>query len=350
MGSFKDTPRLPIIDLSLFDAGDPWRDHVAAQVDWAASTFGFFYIVGHGVDLALGETLTELSRRFFAQDAAQKMAIHMSRAGRAWRGYFPVGGELTSGRPDRKEGLYFGSEHADEDARVRARTPLHGRNQFPPLPGFAEAVHDYMAALASLGHKLMTTIARGLGLADSYFVDRLTGDPTLLFRIFNYPAALPGEEGAGQWGVGAHSDYGLLTILKQDGVGGLQLRFGEQWLDVPDVPGSFVCNIGDMLERLTNGRYVSALHRVRNSASRDRISMPFFFDPGFDAVLEPIAGIRPPAPRENLIERWDGIDLRQVRGVYGDYLLGKVSKVFPELPREDAGLAAGGSAHPSATS
>jgi isopenicillin N synthase-like dioxygenase len=333
MAPFIESPRLPVIDLSLFDAGDPWRDHVAAQVDWAASTFGFFYIVGHGIDAALTDGLMELSRRFFAQELAAKQAIHMSRAGRAWRGYFPVGGELTSGRPDRKEGLYFGSEHADEDARVRANTPLHGHNQFPSLPGFAKNVHDYMAALTGLGHKLMTTIARGLGLADSYFVDRFTGDPTILFRIFNYPAT----RDASEWGVGAHSDYGLLTILKQDAVGGLQLRYGETWVDVPDVPGSFVCNIGDMLERLTNGRYVSALHRVKNSASRDRISMPFFFDPGFDAVLESIPGIRPPAPRENLFARWDGIDLRDVHGTYGEYLLGKVAKVFPDLGRTHIG-------------
>jgi isopenicillin N synthase-like dioxygenase len=333
MDSFIETPRLPVIDLSLFDAGDPWRDHVAAQVDWAASTFGFFYITGHGVDAALTDGLMDLSRRFFAQEEAQKRAIHMSRAGRAWRGYFPVGGELTAGQPDLKEGIYFGSEHADDDARVRAQTPLHGHNLFPPLPGFAESVQEYMSALTGLGHKLMMTIARGLGLADSYFVDRFTGDPTILFRIFNYPGAAARSD----WGVGAHSDYGLLTILKQDSVGGLQLRFGDGWIDVPDVPGSFVVNIGDMLERLTNGRYVSALHRVKNATDRDRLSMPFFFDPGFDALLEPIAGVRPPAPRDNLFARWDGIDLRDVHGTYGEYLLGKVAKVFPDLGRAHLG-------------
>jgi isopenicillin N synthase-like dioxygenase len=82
------------------------------------------------------------------------------------------------------------------------------------------------------------------------------------------------------------------------------------------------------------GRYVSALHRVINSSGRPRISMPFFFDPAFDATLKPIHGVGPARPRPELIERWDGLDLRNVHGTYGEYLLGKVSKVFPELGRD----------------
>ena len=99
------------------------------------------------------------------------------------------------------------------------------------------------------------------------------------------------------------------------------------------MPGSFVVNVGDMLERLTSGRYRSALHRVINRSGRPRLSMPFFFDPRFDAVLEPIPTVGPIHARPGLLERWDGIDLREVRGTYGEYLIGKVSKVFPELGR-----------------
>jgi isopenicillin N synthase-like dioxygenase len=133
--------------------------------------------------------------------------------------------------------------------------------------------------------------------------------------------------------VGEHTDYGLLTLLYQDEIGGLQVKHGSGWIDVPYVPGSFVVNVGDMLERLTSGRYTSALHRVINSSGRSRISMPFFFDPRFDAELRPIQGVGPVAVRPGLIDRWDGIDLRDVRGTYGDYLVGKVSKVFPDLGR-----------------
>jgi isopenicillin N synthase-like dioxygenase len=330
MATFADPPRLPIIDFAPFEAGGSWRDHVAAQVDWAASEFGFFYIVGHGVDLGAIDRLVALSRTFFALEERQKSAIHMARGGRAWRGYFPLGGELTSGRPDLKEGIYFGEELPEADLRVRAGTPLHGRNLFPELPGFRDAVLDYMTELTGLGHHLMSALGRGLRLGDHYFFDHYTGNPTRLFRIFNYPPARAPEAR----GVGEHTDYGLLTIVYQDDAGGLEVQYGSAWIEVPFVPGSFVVNVGDMLERLTCGRYASAVHRVVNRSGRARISMPFFFDPGFDAVLQPIPSVTPTKLRRGADDRWDGIDLQQVRGTYGDYLLGKVAKVFPELGRK----------------
>ncbi len=330
MVTFVDPPRLPVIDFAPFEAGGSWRDHVAAQIDWAASEFGFFYIIGHGVDLSAIERLLALSRAFFLQEPDAKAQLHMSRGGRAWRGYFPVGGELTSGRPDLKEGLYFGEELGDEDARVRAGIPLHGPNLFPDLPGFRDAVLDYMTELTGLGHHLMSAIGRGLRLGDHYFFDHFTGNPTRLFRIFNYP---PGAK-VPSAGVGEHTDYGLLTLLYQDEVGGLQVRHEDTWIDVPYVPGSFVINVGDMLERLTSGRYLSALHRVFNTSERPRISMPFFFDPDFDALLQPIAALGPTTAHRPGIDRWDGRDLQQVSGTYGDYLLSKVSKVFPELGQQ----------------
>jgi isopenicillin N synthase-like dioxygenase len=328
MAAFVDPPRLPIIDFAPFESGGAFRDHVAAQIDWAASEFGFFYIVGHRVDLSAIERLLSLSRTFFLQEPQAKAQLHMSRGGRAWRGYFPVGGELTSGQPDLKEGLYFGEELAEADERVRAGVPLHGANLFPDLPGFRDAVLDYMTELTGLGHHLMSAIARGLHLGDHYFFDHFTGHPTRLFRIFNYPP----RGATSSPGVGEHTDYGLLTLLYQDEVGGLQVRHENTWVDVPYVPGSFVVNIGDMLERLTAGRYVSALHRVYNTSERSRISMPFFFDPDFDAALQPIPGVE--TTRGGEIERWDGRDVHQVSGTYGDYLLSKVAKVFPDLGQQ----------------
>jgi isopenicillin N synthase-like dioxygenase len=341
MSTSLESPRLPVVDLSPIDAGDPWRDHVAAQLDWAAAEFGFFYVVGHGVDRALIDSVMALSRKFFAWSEAEKLKIRMSLGGRAWRGYFPVGGELTSGRPDRKEGLYFGEELGEDDPRVRVGTPLHGRNLFPALPGFSDAVLDYMRALTGVGHRLMASIGRGLRVGDHYFVDHFTRSPTTLFRIFNYPPAPPMDVNENQ-GVGAHTDYGLLTMLYQDEVGGLQIQYGDEWIDVPPVAGSFVVNVGDMLALLTAGRYKSALHRVVNSSPRERISMPFFFDPGFDAELAPIPGVAAYGPRADTSVRWDGIDLRDVRGTYGDYLIGKVSKVFPALRQQHLGPRRGG--------
>jgi isopenicillin N synthase-like dioxygenase len=185
-----------------------------------------------------------------------------------------------------------------------------------------------MEDLTRLGHELMSLIASGLGLPQDFFVQHYTHDPTILFRIFNYPRQPDATSG---WGVGEHTDYGFMTLLEQDDVGGLQVRHGEQWLEVPDVPNSFVCNVGDMLERLTRGRYISALHRVRSSRERDRISMALFFDPSFDARLTPIQGVQPIADRPHTQVRWDDLDPHADHGTYGEYLLGKVGRVFPEL-------------------
>ncbi|HEY0682193.1 MAG TPA: 2-oxoglutarate and iron-dependent oxygenase domain-containing protein [Steroidobacter sp.] len=324
-------PTLPIIDLSLLHQGARDRARVAEQLDSACKQFGFFYLVGHGVTEQSVRSLMSLARQFFATPVEDKLSIHMSKGGRAWRGYFPVGEELTSGRPDGKEGIYFGTELDDSDARVRAGIPLHGRNLFPTTHALREPVLAYIDDLTQLGHRLMSLLATALGLDTEFFRTHYTRDPTILFRIFNYPRRTDGHTG---WGVGEHTDYGFITLLKQDDVGGLQVRHADRWLEVPDVAGSFVCNVGDMLERLTRGRYVSALHRVRSSPTRDRLSMALFFDPGFDAVLTPIEDVRPDSDQPHTHVRWDDIDPHAAVGTYGEYLLSKVGRVFPGLRAE----------------
>ncbi|HEX4945233.1 MAG TPA: 2-oxoglutarate and iron-dependent oxygenase domain-containing protein [Blastocatellia bacterium] len=310
---------IPIIDISHAD-----QTAVATQLHQACCDHGFFYLAGHGIDEALQARLEQISRRFFAQPLATKMQIAMARGGKAWRGYFPVGGELTSGQPDWKEGLYFGAELSDDHP-----LPLHGANLFPDnWPELRETVLTYLNAMTELGHRVMRGIALSLGLEDSYFAARYTGDPLILFRIFNYPA----QADANGWGVGEHTDYGLLTILKQDDCGGLQVKTRSGWIAAPPIPDTFVCNIGDMLDRLTGGLYRSTPHRVRNVSGRDRLSFPFFFDPNWHAEIEPIAhGLTIPDDRA---ERWDHTNVHEFRGTYGAYLLGKVSKVFPQLQRE----------------
>ena len=135
------------------------------------------------------------------------------------------------------------------------------------------------------------------------------------------------------WGVGEHTDYGLLTILLQDDTGGLQVKSRSGWIDAPPIPGSFVCNIGDMLDRLTRGVYRSTPHRVVNKSRRSRVSFPFFFDPNLDARIRPIESLKGCAP-DDARERWDQASVHEFSGTYGDYLLGKISKVFPELRKE----------------
>jgi isopenicillin N synthase-like dioxygenase len=326
---------VPVIDVSALVAGAPARTEAAAQIGAACREHGFFYVVGHGVDPGLCDRLVATSRRFFALDEPTKMRWRMALGGRAWRGYFPAGGELTSGRPDWKEGLYLGAELRDDHPRVRAETPLHGRNLFPDVPGFREDILAYLEALTRLGHRLVEGLALSLGLEASYFADRYTRDPLVLFRLFNYPTRPAPSERDVQWGVGEHTDYGFLTILWQDDVGGLEIKTRAGWIAAPPVPGSFVCNIGDMLDRMTGGLYRSTPHRVAlNISGRDRLSLPFFFDPDFDARVQPIPDLPAPAIEEDRATRWDHASVHVFDGTYGDYLLAKVSKVFPELRRE----------------
>jgi isopenicillin N synthase-like dioxygenase len=318
---------LPVVDVApliVGGAANPATARAATQIEAACREYGFFYVTGHSVPAELLKDLADASAEFFALSLSDKMEIAMARGGRAWRGYFPVGAELTSGQPDLKEGLYFGAELLDSDPRVVAGWPLHGANLFPSqVSRLRQLVLAYLEELTSLGQAVLAGIALSLGLDAGYFKARYTADPTILFRIFSYP---PESEG---WGVGEHTDYGLLTLLAQDDSGGLQVATPSGWIDAPPKEGTFVCNIGDMLDRLTGGWYRSTPHRVRNRSSGSRLSFPFFLDPGFADQI-------PPLPASTTAERlrWDGRDLRAFTGTYGDYLLGKISRVFPQLHRD----------------
>ncbi len=328
MSKTQEFSQIPIVDVHDLISGASGKTLVAEQLGRACRESGFFYVVGHGVDASLQQSLQEESRRFFAQDVETKMCIRMALGGRAWRGYFRVGDELTSGKPDQKEGLYYGAELPADHPLVKAGTPLHGPNLFPAeMPNLRDAVLAYMAALTKLGHRLMAGLALGLGLEETYFEKHVTGDPLTLFRIFSYPP----PRDPGLWGVGEHTDYGLLTILLQDDAGGLEVRSRSKWVAAPPVPGSFVCNIGDMLDRMTRGLYRSTPHRVRNPAPCDRLSFPFFFDPGFFTLVGPIDIPGQAAPEDDRETRWDHSSVHAFQGTYGDYLLNKVGKVFPQL-------------------
>jgi len=324
---------LPIIDVAPLVDEAPGVARVAQQIGAACRDTGFFYAVGHGVDGALASRLESASRQFFELDLAEKSRIRMDLGGRAWRGYFPVGGELTSGIADDKEGLYFGAELDQRDPRVIAATPLHGRNLFPRRPDLRGPVLAWLNEMTGLAHALMRGIALSLGLDANYFFDRYTRDPLILFRIFNYPGMPARAPSSDRWGVGEHTDYGVLTILKQDDVGGLQVKSRSGWVAAPPVADAFVCNIGDMLDRMTRGLYRSTPHRVMNESQVDRMSFPFFFDPNFDVVVKPIETLAVDAFVDDRELRWDRSSVHAFDGTYGDYVLQKVGKVFPALTR-----------------
>ena len=319
---------LPVIDINVLrhDPSGVAARAVGAQIDAACRNFGFFAITGHGVDGDLALRLDEAAREFFALPDDTKAKIAMRHGGRAWRGWFPLHGELTSGRPDQKEGIYFGRELSERDPRVLAGLPLHGANLFPQHPqSLKPLVLEWLDVMTQLAHTVLCGMALGLGLDPQWFAEHLTQDPTVLFRIFRYPPAPPDT-----WGVQTHTDYGLLTLLVQDDCGGLQVRVGGEWIDVAGGRDTIICNLGDMLDRMTAGRYRSTPHRVRNTTNRERISLPFFFDPSWNAEVAAIPFDDPP-PHDDRDSRWDGTSLRHLSGTYGEYLTAKIAKVFPEL-------------------
>jgi len=315
------------------------RRAVAQAIAAACRTTGFFYITGHGIPDDSFAELDSASRRFFALPEREKAEIAMAKGGIAWRGWFPVGAELTSGQSDLKEGLYLGTELPADDPRVRAGLPFHGPNLWPhQVPELRSAVLRYMALTLAAANALIEGVALSLDLEPDYFAQHYTADPTILFRIFRYPAASEAERAAARadtpWGVGEHTDYGLLTLLAQDKHGGLQVRTEDGWIDAPPLQGTLICNIGDMLDRVTGGWYRSTPHRVLNTSGVDRLSFPLFFDPNLSAAVRPLpqhAVHDTSALAADRHRRWDQASVHLFDGTYGDYLIAKVAKVFPEL-------------------
>ena len=312
---------LPIVDPADHDA--------AARIDAACRVSGFFAVPLPVPLRSVRDELIATAAAFFALPDDQKAAVSMARGGSAWRGWFPLGGELTSGVPDRKEGYYFGTE-LPPDPR-----PLHGPNLWPAHPAELQPlVTTWMAAMEALGQEVLALMATGLGLGADHFRRGLTAAPTSLFRIFRYPPHPSGDDGT--WGVGEHTDYGLLTLLATDGTPGLEVKVRGEWVPAPADADLVICNLGDMLDRLTGGRYRSNPHRVRNHAGHDRYSLPFFLDPGWEAVVAPLEfddGWRVP---DDAASRWDRANLREVGGTYGTWLSAKVAKVFPDLAADVA--------------
>jgi isopenicillin N synthase-like dioxygenase len=329
--------QLPVIDIQSLLAEKEGQDAVVDSIKKACESTGFFYIKT-GVSPSLIARLELGAHRFFSKSVEEKEKIAMVKSGKAWRGFFKVGDELTSGRKDMKEGIYFGREESDFDGM----TPLRGRNLFPEEADgtvlLRDEVLEYMNTMKRCGNALMRAISKSLPGAtlEKHFVT----DPTELFRIFSYPVPMSSEEQGNEiYGVGEHTDYGFLTILYQDPTGGLQVKVPSStgefvWQDVPYIEGTHVVNLGDALEHYTHGQFVATPHRVIyhgrpvSVEGKPRLSFPYFFDPCWTAPMTPMS-IVGTATRGN--NRWDGADPKQFEGTYGDYLQRKISRVFPQL-------------------
>jgi isopenicillin N synthase-like dioxygenase len=310
---------IPVIDVSPFlPDGEPQSRvaSVAALRD-ALERSGFAYLSGHGIPPATIERLRTLSREFHALPMEAKQRIVMNKY---HRGYMPFSTStiVTSTvakvtRPNLSESLMIMQETLRDDPAYGA--PLRGPNQWPAeLPQFRTVALDYMERMTRLGLAMAGALAEALGLPRDWFLP-FFDKPTLFLRLLHYPRQ-PNEEGL--FGSAPHTDYGFITILAQDEVGGLEVRNRHnQWIAAPPIEGTFVMNVADILQRWSNGRFASTPHRVRNLKPVDRYSMPFFFDPSMDAVVE-----CPP----QLLQGGEAPAHRPV--VYGDYLLERLNKNY----------------------
>jgi isopenicillin N synthase-like dioxygenase len=260
-------------------------ERIGRQIGGAARGLGFFSVAGHGIPQALIDAVFAESAAFFALPVHEKERLSVTRS-TSYRGYVRFGEEKLDPAlaGDIKECFNAGPDLAPDDPDVLAGKPYHAVNQWPDLPAFRPTLLAFHEAALELVVLLHRAIATDLGVEERFF-DRYFTHAVGVARLLHYPPH-PGAFDGTVYGAGAHTDYGNLTLLAQDTIGGLEVRKRDgSWTVVPPAAGTFVCNIGDCLMRWTNDLYVSNAHRVVNQSGRERYSVAYFGDPNSDALV-----------------------------------------------------------------
>jgi isopenicillin N synthase-like dioxygenase len=271
---------IPILSLKPIVDGSPDGDQqVARELLPILQSWGAFQLVDHGVSPEVMSGAFKAAEHFFRLPLEQRLTIRVAKDN---RGYVPMQQTHYPGnKPDLKESFNLGRGLTADDPDVKAGKPLHGVNRWPDLDGFRSPVESYFDAVTALGDRLLGPLAICLGMTPAE-LRRLYSKPVAFMRLFHYPPDSNVEEK--EFGAAEHKDYGFLTILAQDARGGLEVRSPDNELvPVPPRTDAFVINVGDMLSEITGGRFRSPLHRVVNRSGVARYSIPYFFDPNFDA-------------------------------------------------------------------
>ena len=278
---------LPIVDISgLRKRDEATSAEAAAAIHAAYTEHGFLYVTGHGVPEDVIERAAAAALDFFRQPKEVKETVSAKLTHRGWHA---LGDALMYGaeKPDYKEFFQLGLDLPADDPDVLAGQPLRGANAWPDgLPEFRRDMETYFDAVAACGQDLLRGVALSLGIEANFFTDKYA-KPLQRTQAVYYPPQ-PASLGDDQFGVAAHTDFGNITLLWQDDNGGLEVQtLAGDWIAAPPVPGTLVVNVGDLLGRWTNDRYLSTPHRVVNRSGRERISIATFYDPTYTAVIDP---------------------------------------------------------------
>lgn len=315
-----DSAQIPVIDISpLRDGSDP--SGVARAMHAASTGLGFIYVTGHGIPDSVTERARSAAYRFFQLSPDEKQHVRVSDAHRGW---LATGSAKMhdDAKADLKESFVWGWE--DGSGTLPDNHPLRGHNRWPSTPeDLQEAAMAYFHAAHDVAHHLMRGFAIGLGLDQGYFLQ--SADRPMSRASFVYYPAQPPEMGDDQFGVGPHTDFGVLTVLCQDDVGGLQVQdVNGEWIQAPPIPGSLIVNVADLLARWTDGFYKSTPHRVVNASGRERMSLVMAWDPNPETLVD--------------ARQVHGADLQTAEDpiTCGDYLLWRFGKAFAYRGKDKA--------------
>jgi isopenicillin N synthase-like dioxygenase len=293
---------IPVVDLGPYLGGEAGAlERTAKELRFALTEIGFYFIVNHGVPEKLIRAAFAEAARFHALPLDKKMEVRVDRHN---VGYLPLRGDTlrtstvqTVTKANVNEAFFMARDLAHDHPEVIADRRFRSANRWPKdLPGFRETVVAYCGALETLVHELVRLYAVALELPAAYF-----DDP---FRDFQYKLRMthyPYQEalGDGEFGIAPHTDTSFLTLLAPNDVPGLSIRTQDgKWIDAPALPGAYVVNGGQLLQRWTNDFFLATAHRAVNRSGGERYALAFFCDSNIDwpvaAVPTCVGPDRPP--------------------------------------------------------
>jgi isopenicillin N synthase-like dioxygenase len=285
------TQAIPVIDVGPAFRGEPGGlERAAGQVREASERVGFFYLAGHGVAQALITAAFQASREFHALPVEEKRRLKINENN---IGYLAVNESMQRAstvhkatRPNFNESFFISHERGLDHPDVRAGVPLRGRNQWPEgQAAMQAAMLRYFKALEGLGERMLPLMARALELPADYFRRFFENEAHINLRFLHYPPQETDDDE--QFGQGPHTDNSFITMLAREDVPGLAVRLPSgEWLAPPVIPGTFLVNLGNVMKRWSNDRFLSTPHGVVNDSGTDRYSIAFFYSPNPEAVIE----------------------------------------------------------------